>query len=315
MANKPKLIIIAGPTAVGKTDISVKVAKKLGGEIISADSMQVYKGMNIGTAKATIEEMQGIPHHLIDVLDPSENFNVSIFKNLSDTEIVDVLCRNKVPIMVGGTGFYIQAVLYNIDFSEGETDEAYSESLYKMISEEGEKAEDRLYEKLKDIDPASAEIIHKNNTKRVIRALEYYHCTGKPISEKNDEEKNKEEIFDSYFFVITDDRQTLYDRIDSRVDKMIEDGLLNEVLNLYKNCISQESTAMHGIGYSQLIPVVKGEDTLEHAVEIIKRDSRRYAKSQLTWFKREKNVIWIDRQDFKDNEEIADYISKKYLEE
>ena len=315
MANKPKLIIIAGPTAVGKTDISVKVAKKLGGEIISADSMQVYRDMNIGTAKVTKEEMQGIPHHLIDVLDPSDNFNVSIFKNLSDEAITSVLCRNKVPVMVGGTGFYIQAVLYGIDFSEGETDEGYSESLYKMVSDEGDKAEERLYEKLKEVDPSSAEIIHRNNIKRVIRALEYYHCTGKTISEKNDEEKNKEEIFDSYFFVITDDRQTLYDRIDKRVDKMMENGLLDEVNNLYKRGISQESTSMHGIGYSQLIPVIKGEDTLEHAVEIIKRDSRRYAKRQLTWFKREKNVIWIDRQNYSDNDEIADYISKKYLEE
>ena len=305
MANKPKLIIIAGPTAVGKTDISVKVAKKLGGEIISADSMQVYRDMNIGTAKVTKEEMQGIPHHLIDVLDPSDNFNVSIFKNLSDEAITSVLCRNKVPVMVGGTGFYIQAVLYGIDFSEGETDEGYSESLYKMVSDEGDKAEERLYEKLKEVDPSSAEIIHRNNIKRVIRALEYYHCTGKTISEKNDEEKNKEEIFDSYFFVITD----------KRVDKMMENGLLDEVNNLYKRGISQESTSMHGIGYSQLIPVIKGEDTLEHAVEIIKRDSRRYAKRQLTWFKREKNVIWIDRQNYNDNDEIADYISKKYLEE
>ena len=177
------------------------------------------------------------------------------------------------------------------------------------------KGDKFILEKLKEVDPSSAEIIHRNNIKRVIRALEYYHCTGKTISEKNDEEKNKEEIFDSYFFVITDDRQTLYDRIDKRVDKMMENGLLDEVNNLYKRGISQESTSMHGIGYSQLIPVIKGEDTLEHAVEIIKRDSRRYAKRQLTWFKREKNVIWIDRQNYNDNDEIADYISKKYLEE
>ena len=167
MNTSQPLVIISGPTAVGKTKISIELAKKIGGEIISADSMQVYRDMNIGTAKATNEEMQGIQHHLIDVLDPSDNFNVSIFKNLSDTAIMDVLCRNKVPIMVGGTGFYIQAVLYNIDFSEGETDEAYSESLYKLIAEEGENAEERLYEKLKKIDPASSEIIHKNNSKRV----------------------------------------------------------------------------------------------------------------------------------------------------
>jgi tRNA dimethylallyltransferase len=315
MTNKPKLIIIAGPTAVGKTDISVKVAKKIGGEIISADSMQVYRDMNIGTAKVTSREMMGIKHYMIDVLDPSENFNVSVFKELSDQAIYDVLCKNKVPIMVGGTGFYIQAVLYGIDFSEGETDEVYSESLYKLVEEQGEDAEDRLYEELRKIDPESSDVIHKNNIKRVIRALEYYHCTGKPISEKNKEEKNKEEIFHAYFFVITDDRQTLYDRIDKRVDKMMADGLMDEVKYLYERGISPDSTAMHGIGYSQLIPVIRGEDTLEHAVWLIKRDSRRYAKRQLTWFKREKNVVWINRQDFNNNDEIAEYISKKYREE
>jgi tRNA dimethylallyltransferase len=189
MTNKPKLIIIAGPTAVGKTDISVKVAKKIGGEIISADSMQVYRDMNIGTAKVTSREMMGIKHYMIDVLDPSENFNVSVFKELSDQAIYDVLCKNKVPIMVGGTGFYIQAVLYGIDFSEGETDEVYSESLYKLVEEQGEDAEDRLYEELRKIDPESSDVIHKNNIKRVIRALEYYHCTGKPISEKKQRRK------------------------------------------------------------------------------------------------------------------------------
>ncbi|MCR4781850.1 MAG: tRNA (adenosine(37)-N6)-dimethylallyltransferase MiaA [Lachnospiraceae bacterium] len=309
---KPPLIIIAGPTAVGKTAISVKLAKKLNAEIISADSMQVYKGLDIGTAKITEEEMDGVRHHMIDILDPSENFDVSVFKEKFDECVMDILSRNHIPIMVGGTGFYIQAALYGIDFNDNAKSGEYRKHLEELIKD-GKASE--LFEKLKEVDPKSAEIIHPNNHVRLTRALEYYHETGEPISSHNEKERNKESRFRELFCVITDDREKLYDRIDKRVDKMMEDGLLKEVERLVNLGLNKDNTSMKGIGYHELIPIPEDAFSLFKCVSKIKQDSRHYAKRQLTWFRREKNVTWIDRCDFKDNDSIVDFIYKKYVTE
>jgi tRNA dimethylallyltransferase len=309
---KPPLIIMAGPTAVGKTAISVKLAQKLDAEIISADSMQVYKGLDVGTAKVTETEMQGIRHHMIDVLEPSENFDVSTFKTMFDDAVSDILSRNHLPIMVGGTGFYIQAALYGIDFNESAKSGEYRAHLEEEIKLGNA---DKLYEELKRIDPESAEKIHPNNHVRLTRALEYYHETGEPISKHHNEQSAKESRFNELFVVLTDDRAALYDRINKRVDVMVEDGLLSEAEWLFSLGLSKDHTSMKGIGYHELDPLPKNKDELKSAIDKIKQDSRHYAKRQLTWFRREPNVTWVDRQNFKDNDEIVEYIYNKYVTE
>lgn len=309
---KPPLIIIAGPTAVGKTAISVKLAQKLNAEIISADSMQVYRGLDIGTAKVSADEMQGVKHHMIDVLDPCDNFDVSTFKAMFDEAVSDILSRNHLPIMVGGTGFYIQAALYGIDFNE----EAKSGDYRLELEEEIKKGNaDKLYEELKRIDPESAEKIHPNNHVRLTRALEYYHETGEPISKHNNEQSQKESRFNELFVVLTDDRASLYERINKRVDIMVDEGLIDEAKWLESLGLSKDYTSMKGIGYHELIPVPKTDEEMNKAIDKIKQDSRHYAKRQLTWFRREPNVTWVDRQNFKDNDEIVEYIYNKYVME
>ena len=290
--NKQPLIIIAGPTATGKSAAAVEVAKKIGGEVISADSMQVYRGMDIGSAKITLEEMEGVPHHLIDVLDPTEDFNVTIFQKMAKETMSGIYERGHIPIICGGTGFYIQSVLYDIDFTEEETDMTYRKELEKIAEEQGVSV---LYEQLKAVDPASCDSIHENNVKRVIRALEYYHENGRPISVHNAEQRAKEEAYDAKFFVITDDRAKMYERIDQRVDKMVEAGLVAEVQKLKDMGIPKSAVSMQGLGYKEIFDYLNGECSLENAVYTIKRDTRHFAKRQLTWFKREPSVIWIDR--------------------
>ena len=290
--NKQPLIIIAGPTATGKSAAAVEVAKKIGGEVISADSMQVYRGMDIGSAKITVEEMEGVPHHLIDVLDPTEDFNVTIFQKMAKETMSGIYERGHIPIICGGTGFYIQSVLYDIDFTEEETDMTYRKELEKIAEEQGVSV---LYEQLKAVDPASCDSIHENNVKRVIRALEYYHENGRPISVHNAEQRAKEEAYDAKFFVITDDRAQMYGRIDQRVDKMVEAGLVAEVQKLKDMGIPKSAVSMQGLGYKEIFDYLNGECSLENAVYTIKRDTRHFAKRQLTWFKREPSVIWIDR--------------------
>ena len=296
-----KLIVLTGPTAVGKSKLSIELAKRIGGEIISADSMQVYKYMDIGTDKITKEKMDGVPHHLIDFLEPTEDFNVFMFQKLVKEAINDIASRGKVPIIVGGTGFYIQAVLYDIDFTETDEDETYRHELEQLAEKEGVHV---LHEMLQEIDPESALAIHENNSKRVIRALEYYKKTGKPISEHNKEQHERTSPYDFRYFVLTDERKTLYSRIDKRVDQMMEEGLLEEVKELRKLNIPKTATSMQSLGYREIMGYLDGEYDLERAVYLIKLNTRHFAKRQLTWFRRERDVIWIDKNNFDNNDDL-----------
>ena len=299
------LVILTGPTAVGKTSLSINLAKAINGEIISADSMQIYKGMDIGTAKIMPEEMDGVTHHLIDVIDPTEDFHVVRFKEMVEAAIEEIYAKGKVPIICGGTGFYIQAILYDIDFTENEIDKSYRESLEKYATEFGQEA---LHDKLKAIDPESAESIPAANVKRVIRAIEYYEQTGEKFSVHNATQKEKNSPYNFAYFVLNDDRQLLYNRIDARVDKMIDEGLVDEVKSLVAKGVKKGMTAMDGIGYKELLDYLDGNGSLEDAVELIKKKSRNYAKRQLTWFRREKEVIWLDKTVYTSEDMLLDEI-------
>ena len=306
MDRKP-LIILAGPTAVGKTSLSIRLAKETGGEIISADSMQVYRHMDIGSAKITKEEMEGVPHYLVDVLEPEEEFNVVRFQQMAKEAAERIWKKGKIPLVVGGTGFYIQALLYDIDFTENDGDESYRRQLERKASDEEGASE--LYEILKTVDPKAAQEIHPRNIKRIIRALEFYQQTGKKISENNETQRQKESPYNYAYFVLTDERSRLYERIDRRVDLMMEQGLLDEVRYLKERGVRKDSTAMQGLGYKELYAYLEGEYPLDEAVRIIKRDTRHFAKRQLTWFKRERDVIWADKSVIGQEEEnLADYM-------
>lgn len=300
------LIIIAGPTAVGKSDIAVKLAKRINGQIISADSMQVYRGMDIGSAKVTHEEMDGVKHYLIDVLDPTEDFNVVLFQQMAKEAIEKVLSEGAVPIIVGGTGFYIQSVLYDIDFEPSEDNHEYRDMLEKEAEEYGA---DYLFAKLMEVDPKSCDTIHKNNVKRVIRALEYYHENGTPISEHNEVQRSKESPYNFAYFVLNDDRDAIYNKIDLRVDKMVEAGLVEEVINLKNKGLTRDFVSMQGLGYKEIIDYLDGIISLDEALYVIKRDSRHFAKRQITWFKREPDAVWVDKSEFgRDDESVLDYM-------
>lgn len=301
----PPLIILSGPTSVGKTRLSLRLANVTGGEIISADSMQVYRGMDIGTAKITKEEMGDVTHHLIDCLDPKESFNVSLFKDLAEQAITDIRSRNRIPIVVGGTGFYIQALLKGITFSEEEEDGYRLQLEQKGLSEEGAA---ELFDELKRIDPDSAAAIPRQNLKRVIRALTFHHYHGYPISEHNRAEKEKEPKYNFAYFVLTTDRDTLYDNINRRVDQMMDDGLLKEVETLKKSGLKKSDVSMQGLGYKQLFAYLDGEITLPEAVTRIKTETRHFAKRQLTWFRREKDCIFFDKSRQSEDEILADMI-------
>ncbi|MCM1090229.1 MAG: tRNA (adenosine(37)-N6)-dimethylallyltransferase MiaA [Butyrivibrio sp.] len=292
---KPPLIILAGPTAVGKTALSISLARAVDGEIVSADSMQVYRHMNIGSAKITREEMQGIPHHLIDILEPWEDFNVTIFQQKCKECLAGIYERGHVPILTGGTGFYIQAVLRDIDFTENEGDDGYRRELERLAESQGAE---RLHQMLTEVDGASAESIPAGNIKRVIRALEYYHFTGQPISEHNARERQRENAYNACYFVLNDERERLYQRIEQRVELMLEQGLVEEVERLRQMGCRRGQTAMQGLGYKEILDYLEGKCSLEEAVYLIKRDTRHFAKRQFTWFRRETDVIWVDRQEF-----------------
>lgn len=294
MIKKP-LIILTGPTAVGKTKTSISLAKAINGEIISADSMQVYKHMDIGSAKITKEEMQGVVHHLIDVLEPDEEFHVVKFQQMAKEAMDEIYAKGKIPIVVGGTGFYIQALLYDIDFTEQETDFAYRESLETLAQEKGAEY---LHQLLEEVDEKAAKEIHANNVKRVIRALEFYKQTGNKISEHNERERQKESPYHFAYIVLNDVRENLYKRIDQRVDEMIHRGLVQEVEQLKKKGYTKEMVSMQGLGYKEILSFLNQELSLEEAIYILKRDTRHFAKRQLTWFKREKDVIWVEKQKF-----------------
>lgn len=289
------LIIITGPTAVGKTALSVRLAKAIGGEIISADSMQVYRHMDIGSAKIKKEEMDGVPHYLIDVLDPEEEFNVTVFQEMAKEAVEEIYSHGHIPIVAGGTGFYIQALLYDIDFTENGEDTSIRMELEKLGQERGAEF---LHNLLRDIDPDSADEIHENNMKRVIRAIEYYRQTGERISEHNKRERQKKSPYDFLYYVVNTDRTRLYERIDRRVDLMLEQGLVEEVMHLKDMGLTRDMVSMQGLGYKEILDYLQGIYTLEEAIYILKRDTRHFAKRQITWFKRERDVRWLDLPDF-----------------
>ncbi len=287
------LIILSGPTAVGKTSLSIELAKKIGGSIISADSMQVYRGMDIGTAKISEAEKQDVPHYLIDVMDPSDDFNIACFKEMAKSAIEDIKKSKRIPILVGGTGFYIQSVLYDIDFTEHEDDAAYRKEITELIECRGGMY---VHDMLEVLDPGAAKAIHFNDHKRMIRALEYYKQTGQRISDHNQKESIKCSPYDFCYFVLTDDRARIYERINMRVDEMIKAGLVDEVKRILSSGTSPDSISMQGIGYKEIIAYLEGNMTIDEAVNLIKKNSRHFAKRQLTWFKRERDVIFIDKR-------------------
>lgn len=310
MNNRP-LIILTGPTAVGKTALSIGLAKAVDGEIISADSMQVYRKMNIGTAKIQQSEMQGVRHHLIDILDPGEDFNVVLFKKYALEAMKDIYSRGKIPVVVGGTGFYIQALLYDINFEDNDNDMSYREELQTLAAEHGNSY---IHDMLAGVDPESAEKIHENNVKRVIRALEFYKKTGTKISEHNEAESQKESPYNFEYFVLNDDRQKLYDRIDRRIDIMLEYGLLDEVRSLVDEGYSRDLVSMQGLGYKEMIDYIQERYTLDEAVYTLKRDTRHFAKRQVTWFKREKQVTWVNKNEFDSEADILSFMIERLRE-
>ena len=291
----PPMVVLSGPTGVGKTKLSIELAKAIDGEIISADSMQVYEYMDIGSAKIMPEEMQGVRHHLINVLKPWEEFNVVIFQTLCKEALQGIYERGHIPIVVGGTGFYVQALLRDIQFTENEDDAEYRRLLEEKARTEGPKA---LHDMLKAVDSASAEAIHANNVKRTIRALEYYHLTGSPISAHNETERQRNRAYNSAYFVLNDLRERLYARIEERVDEMIKAGLVDEVKHLKELGCTRNMTSMQGLGYKEILDYLSGECTLDEAIAQIKLSTRHFAKRQLTWFRREQDVIWLNKNDY-----------------
>jgi tRNA dimethylallyltransferase len=293
------MVIIAGPTAVGKTALSLALAERIGGEIVAADSMQAYRHMDIGTAKIKPEEMRGIPHHLLGIVEPTEEYNVAAFQKLAKACVADIASRGRVPLVVGGTGFYIQALLYDVNFTENDGDASYRREL------EGKDSE-TLRKLLLATDPEAAAQIHARNRKRTIRALEYYRQTGAPISRHNVAERKRPSPYHFAYFVLTDERARLYAQIERRVDMMMEAGLEAEVRGLVAMGVKRDSVAMQGLGYKQLLAYLDGEVSREEAIALIKRDSRRYAKRQLTWFRREREAVWLDKSGFESDGEICD---------
>ena len=291
---KQPLIILTGPTAVGKTALSIRLAKALDGEIVSADSMQVYRHMDIGSAKITAQEMEGVPHHLIDVLDPWEEFNVAAFQKMALQAMEGIYARGHLPIITGGTGFYIQALLYGVEFEEDPEDSPVRRELYDLARREGERAPQVLHAMLAQADPESASAIHPNNVKRVIRAIEYFRLTGTPISRHNAAMRKKEADYHFLYYVLTMDRERLYGRIDKRVDQMLSQGLVEEVSRLRTMGCCRGQTAMQGLGYKEILDYLDGKCSLDEAVYVLKRDTRHFAKRQLTWFKRERDVRWLN---------------------
>ena len=303
---KKPLLVLTGPTAVGKTELSIKLAKALNGEIVSADSMQVYRHMDIGSAKITKEEMQGVPHHLIDVLEPWEEFHAAAFQRMAKEALEDIYSRGRLPIVTGGTGFYIQALLYDVNFSQEETGGALRQELERLAAEKGPEY---LHGLLQEADPEYAASVHANNVKRVVRALEYCRNTGKTMSEHNRQEHSRSSPYHFLYYVLYTDRQALYQRIDRRVDRMMEQGLVEEVRRLKEMGCTRAMTSMQGLGYKEILDYLSGACTLEEAVYVLKRDTRHFAKRQITWFKRERDVRWLYLPDFdNDPQKVLEHI-------
>ena len=302
------LFILGGPTAVGKTEISIKLAQRLKGEIISADSMQIYKSMDVGSAKISKEEMRGVPHHLIDIIEPSEDFSVAEFKERAESAIEEITDSKKLPMLVGGTGFYINSLIYNYSFADTNKDEEYREYLTKLAESEGKEY---VHSLLKDIDEESYNKLYPNDLKRVIRALEVYKVSGKPMSEFAAEQDILDIPYNVYYFVLNMDRQKLYSRINSRVDIMMENNLIDEVIKLKEMGYNADMQSMKGIGYKEVLYYLNGEISRNEAVEMIKQGSRNYAKRQLTWFRKDPRVNWVNKDDFDSDDEIVEYIASK----
>lgn len=302
------LLILAGPTAVGKTSISIKLARRLNGEVISADSMQIYKHMDIGSAKITKEEMQGIPHHLIDFIEPYENFSAAEYKKHAQKTIDEILERRNMPILAGGTGLYINSLIYNYGFTAAAKDDNYRDLLMEQSETLGKEYVHRL---LKDVDIESYNRLYPNDLKRVVRALEVYKLTGNTISDYSKNEDIYNIPYKIYYFVLTMNREELYNRINMRVDNMIEKGLVEEVIKLKNMGYNSDMQAMKGIGYKEILFYLDGKITLEEAINMIKQGSRNYAKRQLTWFRKDNRVNWIDKDKFSNEEEIIEYIMNK----
>ena len=292
--NKPKVIVICGPTASGKTNISIKLAQKINGEIVSCDSMQIYKDMSIGTAKVTEEEKAGIEHYLVDYVEPTERYNVSRYKKDATEAINKIIAKGKVPIVVGGTGLYINSLVYGINYPEIETDLDYREELEKRVEKEGNES---LYDEAYKIDEEATKKISKQDKKRIFRILEIYKETGKTKTEIEKESRKEENPFDFYVFAIDFPRDILYERINKRVDIMIENGLVQETKKLLEKYGENLLTSMQAIGYKELIPYIKGEEELEIACDRIKQETRHYAKRQITWLKKIENIHWISGTD------------------
>jgi tRNA dimethylallyltransferase len=303
-----KLLILGGPTAVGKTSISIELAKRLDGEIVSADSMQIYKYMDIGSAKINVEEMQGVPHHLIDIITPDKEFSVVDYKNKASEAIDDILSRRKLPIVAGGTGLYINSLIYNYGFTTAEKDEDYRLHLEDLAKQYGNEY---VHELLKTVDMESYTRLYPNDLKRVIRALEVYKLTGVTISEFTRMEDIYNIPYEIAYFVLNMDRDKLYERINKRVDNMMEQGLLDEVIKLKEMGYNSNMQSMKGIGYKELLYYLEGEISFERAIEMIKQGSRNYAKRQITWFKKDNRVNWIDKDSFSSENDIVDYIVDK----
>ena len=305
--NKDPLIIIAGPTAVGKSEAAVELALRLNGSVISADSMQVYRGMDIGTAKLRPQEMRGVAHYLIDIAEPDEEWNVVRFQSEAKKAVSEISAQGRLPIVAGGTGFYIQSLLYDIDFTQTSEDASYREELAAVARTQGPEALHRL---LQEADPESAEAIHPHNVKRVIRALEYARDTGEAISAHNQEQRKRESAWDAVFLCLTMDRQRMYDRINARVDRMLTEGLVEEVRMLRDRGFTGADVSMQGLGYRQILSYLNGECTLRDAADQIKVQTRHFAKRQLTWFRRERNVTWIDTDDYETREAMIDAMER-----
>lgn len=311
---KGKLLVIIGPTAVGKTRLSIEMAKRFNGEIISGDSMQVYKGMDIGTAKIKSEEMDGVPHYLLDIKEPDEPFSAAEFQKRANDCIVDIQRRGKLPIIVGGTGLYIQSVIYDYHFSEAPSDPLYREKLEKQVKEEGIEA---VFEQLQSVDPESAKRIHPNNVRRVIRALEIFHCTGKTMSDQMNQQPT-EMKYDTCIIGLTMDRDQLYQRIDQRVDGMVKEGLFDEVQSFYDRGL-RDCQSIQAIGYKEIYDYFEDRASIDEAIDSLKQNSRRYAKRQLTWFRNKMDVIWFNMTDIegftKKINEISGFVAGKLFDE
>lgn len=311
MNSRENLMVIVGPTAVGKTAISIKLAKILNGEIISADSMQIYKYMDIGTAKVTPEEMEGIPHYLIDVVYPDEEFTVADYKELAEKIISDINKKGKIPIVVGGTGLYVNSLVYDLNFTKVPPNEKIRKRLNELADKFGNEY---IHNMLEKIDKESSKRIHVSDRKRIIRAIEIYEVTGIPMSEQNRDFRKQNDRYNLAMIGFNMDRDKLYERINMRVDKMIENGLIAEVANLLKMGYTKDLTSMQGIGYKEIIKYLEGELTLEESIELIKKGSRNYAKRQLTWFRRDSRIKWFNLDEYSNLDilvnQIVNYVEK-----